>query len=53
MKIWSLRHSIARGSHWKYERDCIKGEENAWLAIFRADEYAVKFVASEKKPRLM
>lgn len=50
MKIWSLRYSPAKGNHYVAERDC--NEENAqeWLAIFRADEPKVIFIASKRKP---
>ncbi len=48
--IFSLRHSVARGYHWKFERECTEETAQQWLAIFRADEPDVTFVAQIKTP---
>lgn len=51
LKIWSKRFSVARGNHWRYERDTTEENAQAWLAIFRSDEPGVIFLASNKKPK--
>lgn len=51
MKIWSKRFSVARGNHWKMERDCDLSNFQAWLKIFREDEPKVLFIASSRKPK--
>lgn len=52
LKIFSLRHSIARGAHWQCERDCSAATAADWLAIFRNDEPGVSFIAALRAPRI-
>lgn len=50
MKIYSKRFSPARGNHWVVERDCTEETAQEWLKIFRDDEPAVLFLASNRMP---
>jgi hypothetical protein len=50
MKIWSFRHSPARGNHVVMERECTEETVQQWLAIFRADEPNVCFIGDTRKP---
>lgn len=53
LRLWALRHSVARGWEWKYERDCAVPEALQWLRKYHADEPGILFVLSPmKKPRL-
>lgn len=51
LKIWSRRTSMARGLHWKFERDCTEETREQWLEVFRKDEPGVLFVALDRKPK--
>lgn len=51
INLWSKRHSIACGLHWKLERTCDPVTAGEWLALFQRDEPDVQFVLSERKPR--
>jgi hypothetical protein len=50
VKIYSERFSVARGWHWRYERDCNANNRDKWLTVFRSDEPDVRFVAQCRKP---
>lgn len=50
LKIWSLRFTPAQGNHWSYERDATPETVQQWLAVFRADEPNVTFIATARKP---
>ena len=52
LKIYSIRFSVAQGNHWQYERDCTEENCQEWLAIFRADEPGVTFIANNRKPSI-
>jgi hypothetical protein len=51
LTIYSLRWSFAKGDHWVAERQCKPDMARQWLAIFKADEPGVCFVAAAKKPK--
>jgi hypothetical protein len=36
--------------HWVAERQCAADTVDEWLAVFRKDEPAIKFVVSTRKP---
>jgi hypothetical protein len=50
LKLFSRRHSIARGNHWKFERDVTEANAQEWLAVFRKDEPDVLFLVNNRKP---
>lgn len=49
--LWSLRWSAAKGWHWRHERQCYPGSEQAWLAVYQGDEPSVTFTLSLTKPK--
>ncbi len=50
LKLYSRRHSVARGNHWRYERDVTEENAQEWLAVFRKDESGVLFLVNNRKP---
>lgn len=50
--LWSLRSNTARGNHFVAEREVTEETAQQWLAIFRADEPGVLFIASARKPKI-
>lgn len=54
-KLYSLRWSVAKGWHWRVERDGMSKESaESWWDIYCRDERAVTFKISKnkRKPRL-
>ena len=49
--LYSKRWSVAKGWHWKHERNCEESTSSAWLDVFQQDEPEVEFVLSNKKPK--
>lgn len=41
--LYSKRWSVAKGWHWKYERDCSEENIYEWLRVFQMDEPGVTF----------
>ncbi len=52
MKLWSLRHSPARGWHWRLEREVSAETASEWLRAFRLDEPRVEFRVADKRPKV-
>lgn len=52
LSLWSLRHSVAYGEHFKRERFCSIETAQEWLDIYKNDEPDVLFVVSAQKPLL-
>ena len=52
IRLFSLRHSIAKGPHWVCERLIIDEQyANQWLRIFQEDEPSVRFILARKEPK--
>ena len=49
-KLWSYRWTVAKGYHWKLERECSNDDAKEWLAIFERDEPTIVFKLSASKP---
>jgi hypothetical protein len=50
--LWSLRHSVARGSYWQIEREITQDTSKQWLMVFAADEPQVRFQVARNRPKL-
>ncbi len=50
LKLYSLRHSVALGNHWRHERDVTDASAQEWLSVFRKDEPKVTFIVNNRKP---
>lgn len=45
--LYSKRWSVAKGWHWKHERDCFETTADEWLRLFQTDESDVTFRLSK------
>jgi hypothetical protein len=52
LSLWSLQFSVARGLHWKFERDVTEETADQWQNVFQADAPGVQFAVSVNRPRL-
>lgn len=52
IKLFALRFSIGYGWQWVHERDCAIATANEWLAVFRKSEPDVRFVLTNRKPKV-
>jgi hypothetical protein len=48
--LFSLRYSVARGWHYKHERNAEDAEVQDWLKVFREDEPEVRFFVANRMP---
>ena len=49
--LYSKRFTIARGWHWKLERECLEENAKSWLEVFQKDEPSITFKISKKTPK--
>lgn len=50
LTLWSRRHNVAQGNHWKAERQVTEATAQEWLSVFRKDEPSVLFLVAARKP---
>lgn len=50
--LWAKRTSVAKGNHFKAEREVTEETAQSWLKVYQDDEPNVCFLVSARKPKI-